>query len=129
MPFQLSKEYVQAIVDPFTQGDMSGFLDDFHPEVHWVIADPVYDSTSLSGTYVSYVPTITSYQLKRAQNLQEWATKVGASLRDKLHDGGRARSISSMSLVTKQLCRYPALVLKRMEGHITTGTYNKMSRY
>lgn len=58
MPFQISNEYVRGILDPVARGDMSGFLDAFDPEVHWMIADPVYDSTSLSGTYVSYVPTI-----------------------------------------------------------------------
>jgi hypothetical protein len=53
MPFTLTKEYVQSLLGPAAHGDWTAFVDAIDPEVHWVVADPVYNNTSLSGTYVT----------------------------------------------------------------------------
>jgi hypothetical protein len=53
MPFTLTKEHVLSIVGPTEQAEWTSFLDAMDPNVHWVVADPVHDATSLSGTYAS----------------------------------------------------------------------------
>jgi len=48
----LTVEYVRSIVEPAARGDWKLFIDAIDPGVHWIVADPVFNSTSLTGTYV-----------------------------------------------------------------------------
>jgi hypothetical protein len=55
MPFTLTKEYFHSVAGPAAHGDWTAFIDAIDPEVHWIVADPAYDNTSLSGTYVGVI--------------------------------------------------------------------------
>jgi hypothetical protein len=52
MPFTLTKEHILSFTEPAAHGDWTAFVGAIDPEVKWIIADPIHDTTSLSGTYV-----------------------------------------------------------------------------
>lgn len=60
MSFTLTKEHLDSFLGPAAKGDWNPFVDAIDPNVHWVVNDPVNDSTSLTGTYVC---TSTFYEI------------------------------------------------------------------
>jgi hypothetical protein len=59
MPFTLTKEYIDSFLGPAARGDWGPFLEAIDRNVQWIVNDPVYNSTSLTGTYV-HPPTMRS---------------------------------------------------------------------
>ena len=52
MAFKLNPSHIKTLFDRFTQGDLAYFMGAIDPNVHWTIADPVYDPKTKAGTYV-----------------------------------------------------------------------------
>jgi hypothetical protein len=52
MPFKLTVEYLQSILDPTEKGDWQSFTDAIDPDVHWWIVPDQPSNYSKAGVYV-----------------------------------------------------------------------------
>lgn len=52
MPFKLTVEYLQSILDPTEKGDWQSFTDAIDPDVRWWIVSDQPSNYSKAGVYV-----------------------------------------------------------------------------
>jgi hypothetical protein len=79
MPFKLTVEYLQSILDPTEKGDWQSFTDAIDPDVHGGLyqTNPV-TIQRLEYTYDFIVQILTYYILAKLcyQNLEQWRQEV-----------------------------------------------------
>lgn len=99
MPFTLTKEYIDSILGPAAHGNWVPFVEAIDPNVHWIVNDPKYDSTSLTGTYVHLLISSPSIFWHDEQNLEAWQATIAGPLFAKLVDAKQTMKIDEVDIV------------------------------